>query len=31
AAGWVGCDEVAVRRVDPPELAGALRAALAAA
>jgi uncharacterized protein YcaQ len=30
AATWVGCDDIAVRRVDPPELAAPLRAALAA-
>jgi uncharacterized protein YcaQ len=30
AASWVGCDHVAVSRVDPPELAAPLRAALAA-
>jgi uncharacterized protein YcaQ len=29
AAGWVGCDAVALAVVDPPELAGPLRAALA--
>lgn len=29
AAEWVGCDAVAVRTVDPPELAAPLRAALA--
>ncbi len=29
AASWVGCDNVAVRRVQPPELAPALRAAVA--
>jgi hypothetical protein len=29
AAAWVGCDAVALERVDPPELAPALRAALA--
>jgi uncharacterized protein YcaQ len=29
AAQWVGCDAVAVGRVDPPRLAGSLRAALA--
>jgi uncharacterized protein YcaQ len=28
AASWVGCDEVSVRKVDPPELAAPLRAAL---
>jgi hypothetical protein len=28
AAAWVGCDNVAVRVVDPPELAAPLRAAL---
>jgi uncharacterized protein YcaQ len=28
AAGWVGCDSVAVAAVDPPELAGSLRAAV---
>jgi uncharacterized protein YcaQ len=28
AATWVGCDNVAVREVDPPELAAPLRAAL---
>jgi hypothetical protein len=31
AAAWVGCDAIAVRRVDPPETAPPLRAALAAA
>jgi hypothetical protein len=30
AATWVGCDNVAVRRVDPPELAAPLRALLEA-
>ncbi|MCW2944013.1 MAG: cytoplasmic protein [Actinoallomurus sp.] len=28
AAGWVGCDAVRVERLDPPELAAPLRAAL---
>jgi len=31
AASWVGCDALAAQVVDPPELAGAVRAALAAA
>jgi hypothetical protein len=30
AAAWVGCDDVAVGHVDPPELAAPLRAALEA-
>ena len=29
AADWVGCDDVRVDRLDPPELAAPLRAALA--
>ena len=28
AAGWVGCDGVRIERLDPPELAAPLRAAL---
>jgi hypothetical protein len=31
AADWVGCATVRVERIDPPELAAALRSALAAA
>lgn len=31
AAGWVGCDAVAVEAADPPRLAAAVRAAVAAA
>jgi len=31
AATWVGCDALAVQAVDPPELEGAVRTALAAA
>jgi uncharacterized protein len=30
AAGWVGCDDVRVEVVDPPDLAGALRRTVAA-
>jgi uncharacterized protein len=29
AAGWVGCESVRIERVDPPELAAALTAAVA--